>query len=81
MSVNARERVKPLVELVPDEDLPTLARMLAGVAVELECVSLEAAPEDDEPVTQEDDVLTGSSHRSHRLSPPAHQPQATQPLG
>ena len=68
MSANERERVRALIELVPDEDLPTLARMLAGLAVEPGCVSLEMAPEDDEPVTREDieaqaearaDVATG----------------------
>ena len=51
-----REEVHRLVELVPDQDLPTVRRMLAGLARDVDPVSwaLEHAPADDEPVTQED---------------------------
>ena len=46
-----REEARRLLELVPDEDLPTLARMLAGLAHAEEDpvrAALAAAPEDDE---------------------------------
>ena len=55
-AVEAREReeTRRLLELVADEDMPTLARIVRALAAEPATTSLEDAPEDDEPVTQED---------------------------
>lgn len=51
-----RETVRRLVELVPDQDLATVEKMLRGVVGEADPVraALAAAPIDDEEVTDED---------------------------
>jgi hypothetical protein len=56
-----REEAHRLLDLVPDEDLPTVRRMLRGLAREGACperggweAALDAAPEDDEPVSTEE---------------------------
>jgi hypothetical protein len=49
-----REEARRLLELVPDKDVPTVRRILSALAEEAPRVSLDEAPEDDEPVTQED---------------------------
>lgn len=56
MSAQAKERdeLRRLLERVPDEDLPTLTRIVRALAVESAVAGLEEAPEDDEPVSQED---------------------------
>ncbi len=52
--IEERERVKKLVDLVPDSDLDAAARMLRGLAVDPVAWTLDNAPLDDEPITQED---------------------------
>ncbi|MGQ9555676.1 MAG: hypothetical protein ACUVWR_16375 [Anaerolineae bacterium] len=42
------------MELVPDEDIPTLRRIVGALAVEPPCVSFEEAPEGEEDFTAED---------------------------
>ena len=49
-----REEVHRLLELVPDEDIPTLRRIVDALAVEPPCVSFEEAPEGEEDFTAED---------------------------
>ncbi|MHB0876804.1 MAG: hypothetical protein ACYC5O_12270 [Anaerolineae bacterium] len=49
-----RETVHRLLELVPDEDLPTLRRIVGALAVEPACVSFEDAPDGEEDFTPED---------------------------
>jgi predicted transcriptional regulator len=49
-----REEVHRLLELVPDEDLPTLRRIVRALAVEPTRVSFEDAPEGEEDFTPED---------------------------
>ncbi len=47
--VDERERVKDLIDLVPDADLPTVARMLRALAAADPVIAaFENAPEDDE---------------------------------
>lgn len=58
-AVPAREREEAhrLLELVPDEDMPTVRRMLAGLArKDPVLAALEAAPEDDEGELSEDAI-------------------------
>jgi hypothetical protein len=57
MSVTEREQVRALIELVPDGDLTTLARLVRGLlATEGDpmLAALDNAPEDDEPVSPEE---------------------------
>jgi len=54
VAAREREETRRLLELVPDEDMPTLARIVRALVATPAAVSLEDAPEDDEPVTQED---------------------------
>jgi len=51
-----REEVRRLVELVPDADLPTVRRMLAGLTTSADPVlaAFKSAPLDDEEVTDEE---------------------------
>lgn len=59
MSVNERERAKALIDLVPDEDLATLVRMLRGLAARPHDPVLAAlvnAPEDDEGELSEEAI-------------------------
>ncbi|MHB0876256.1 MAG: hypothetical protein ACYC5O_09455 [Anaerolineae bacterium] len=51
-----REEAHRLLDLVPDEDLPTVRRMRRGLTREEDPVlaALDEAPEDDEPVSPEE---------------------------
>jgi len=49
-----REEVHRLLELVPDEDMPTLRRIVGALVVEPTCVSFKDAPEGEEDSTPED---------------------------
>ena len=52
-----REEARRLLELVPEEDLSTVSRMLRGLVTggyDPILASLDMAPEDDEPVSPEE---------------------------
>lgn len=53
MTVSERERVKSLVDLVPERDLDTVAQMLRGLAEDPVSAAFESAPLDDEDVSEE----------------------------
>ena len=61
-----RETVRRLVELVPDQDLDTVAKMLRGLVAEEDPVraAFRNAPLDDEEVTQEDIAALEESRKA-----------------
>ena len=66
-ALSARDDVKRLVDLVPEEDLPTLRRLLRGLLRERDPVvaGFANAPEDDEEVTEEDVAALEEADRAN----------------
>ncbi|MGQ9554171.1 MAG: hypothetical protein ACUVWR_08675 [Anaerolineae bacterium] len=69
-AVPAREEARRLLELVPDEDMGMVARMLRGLIISRETdpflLTLQNAPEDDEPVSEEEEAVQLSEEEEAR---------------
>jgi len=78
-----REEVRRLVELVPDADLPTVRRMLAGLTGSADPVlaAFEQAPEVDEEVTDEDLAAIEAGRQAKRESRVVSHEEALRRLG
>jgi len=81
--VREREEVRRLVELVPDADLPTVRRMLAGLTSSVDPVlaAIEQAPEGDEELTEEDVAAIEAGRQAKREGRVVSHEEALERLG
>ncbi len=76
-----REEVRWLLELVPDDDLPTLRRIVSALAVEPPCVSIDDAPEEDEDLSSDDLAAIEAGRQAKREGRVVSHEEARRRLG